>query len=52
MVGRLQHLKQLWSGHVSSEQYKLGDLHVMLAAIGATEYSGATHGFCTVNCLR
>jgi len=52
LVGRLQHLKQLWSGHVSSEQYKLGDLHVMLAAIGATEYSGGTHGFCTVNCLR
>lgn len=54
LVARLRHLKTLWSGNgvLKSQQHMLGDLMVMLGAIGAAEYSGGSNGFCNVNCLR
>ncbi|CAK8691730.1 unnamed protein product [Clavelina lepadiformis] len=50
---RLSHLKSLWSSVGGGPERKLlGDLMVLLGAIGSAEYSGATPSFCVSNCLR
>uniref|UniRef100_A0A803Y7R6 Activating signal cointegrator 1 complex subunit 3 n=1 Tax=Meleagris gallopavo TaxID=9103 RepID=A0A803Y7R6_MELGA len=48
--GRLVQMQRIWAGQGSLQ--KLGDLMVMLGAVGACEYSGCTPKFCEENGLR
>ncbi|KAM9858095.1 putative ATP-dependent RNA helicase DHX37 [Aulostomus maculatus] len=47
---RLTQMKRLWAGQGAS--LLLGDLMVMLGAVGACEYAGCTPKFCEQNGLR
>ncbi|KAG5840982.1 hypothetical protein ANANG_G00194730 [Anguilla anguilla] len=47
---RLAQMRRLWAGQGASLQ--LGDLMVMLGAVGACEFSGCTPKFCEQNGLR
>ncbi|XP_036382835.1 probable ATP-dependent RNA helicase DHX37 [Megalops cyprinoides] len=47
---RLAQMRRLWAGQGASLQ--LGDLMVMLGAVGACEYAGCTPKFCEENGLR
>ncbi|KAJ8285627.1 hypothetical protein GJAV_G00029040 [Gymnothorax javanicus] len=47
---RLTQMRRLWAGQGASLQ--LGDLMVMLGAVGACEFSGCTPKFCEQNGLR
>ncbi|XP_008334371.1 putative ATP-dependent RNA helicase DHX37 [Cynoglossus semilaevis] len=47
---RIAQMKRLWAGHGAS--LLLGDLMVMLGAVGACEFSGCTPKFCEENGLR
>ncbi|MEE6514218.1 hypothetical protein FKM82_022233 [Ascaphus truei] len=47
---RVQQMQRIWAGHGSTQQ--LGDLMVMLGAVGACEYAGLTPTFCEGNGLR
>ncbi|XP_066545535.1 putative ATP-dependent RNA helicase DHX37 [Amia ocellicauda] len=47
---RLSQMRRLWAGQGASLQ--LGDLMVMLGAVGACEYAGCTPKFCEDNGLR
>ncbi|KAM3611065.1 uncharacterized protein V6R79_012970 [Siganus canaliculatus] len=47
---RLTQMRRLWAGQGAS--LLLGDLMVMLGAVGACEYSGCTPKFCEENGLR
>nr|CAB3237894.1 probable ATP-dependent RNA helicase DHX37 [Phallusia mammillata] len=50
---RLQHLKALWSSvGGGAERKALGDLMVLLGAVGAAEYSGASPSYCASHCIR
>ena len=53
MNARLKHLKALWSSVGGGPERKLlGDLMVLLGAIGSAEYADSTASFCAANCLR
>ncbi|XP_070618215.1 probable ATP-dependent RNA helicase DHX37 isoform X2 [Erythrolamprus reginae] len=47
---RVAHMQRIWAGQGPSQ--KLGDLMVMLGAVGACEYAGCTPHFCSTNGLR
>ncbi|XP_015276340.1 PREDICTED: probable ATP-dependent RNA helicase DHX37 [Gekko japonicus] len=47
---RVVQMQRIWAGQGPSQ--KLGDLMVMLGAVGACEYAGCTPSFCTANGLR
>uniref|UniRef100_A0A8C6YD90 Activating signal cointegrator 1 complex subunit 3 n=1 Tax=Naja naja TaxID=35670 RepID=A0A8C6YD90_NAJNA len=47
---RMAQMQRIWAGQGSSQ--KLGDLMVMLGAVGACEYAGCTPHFCSSNGLR
>ncbi|NXU58755.1 DHX37 helicase, partial [Turnix velox] len=47
---RLLQMQKIWAGQ--GEMKKLGDLMVMLGAVGACEYAGCTYKFCEENGLR
>ncbi|NXN21385.1 DHX37 helicase, partial [Nycticryphes semicollaris] len=47
---RLFQMQKLWAGQ--GPMQKLGDLMVMLGAVGACEYAGCTRKFCEENGLR
>uniref|UniRef100_A0A673MG78 RNA helicase n=1 Tax=Sinocyclocheilus rhinocerous TaxID=307959 RepID=A0A673MG78_9TELE len=47
---RCVQMRRLWAGHGQSVQ--LGDLMVLLGAVGACEFAGCTHQFCEENGLR
>uniref|UniRef100_A0A8D0HC67 DEAH-box helicase 37 n=1 Tax=Sphenodon punctatus TaxID=8508 RepID=A0A8D0HC67_SPHPU len=47
---RLIQMRRLWAGQGSFQ--KLGDLMVMLGAVGSCEYAGCTPKFCQANGLR
>lgn len=47
---RLAQMRRLWAGQGAS--LLLGDLMVMLGAVGACEFAGCTPGFCEENGLR
>ncbi|XP_075754590.1 putative ATP-dependent RNA helicase DHX37 isoform X2 [Pelodiscus sinensis] len=47
---RVIQMQRIWAGQGASQ--KLGDLMVMLGAVGACEYAGCTPKFCEVNGLR
>nr|XP_039328310.1 probable ATP-dependent RNA helicase DHX37 isoform X2 [Saimiri boliviensis boliviensis] len=47
---RVAQMKRAWAGQGAS--LKLGDLMVLLGAVGACEYSGCTPQFCEANGLR
>ncbi|XP_043924460.1 probable ATP-dependent RNA helicase DHX37 [Protopterus annectens] len=47
---RVAHMQRIWAGQDPS--LKLGDLMVMLGAVGACEYAGCTPKFCESNGLR
>ncbi|XP_044050991.1 probable ATP-dependent RNA helicase DHX37 [Siniperca chuatsi] len=47
---RLTQMRRLWAGQGASLQ--LGDLMVMLGAVGACEYAGCTPKFCEENGMR
>ncbi|XP_071946608.1 probable ATP-dependent RNA helicase DHX37 [Antedon mediterranea] len=47
---KISKYKQIWAGKGSSAEF--GDLMVLLGAVGATEYSGCTEGFCLAHGLR
>ncbi|XP_072351935.1 probable ATP-dependent RNA helicase DHX37 isoform X1 [Scyliorhinus torazame] len=47
---RISQMKWIWAGQGPS--LKLGDVMVMLGAVGANEYAGCTTRFCTENGLR
>ncbi|XP_029019625.1 probable ATP-dependent RNA helicase DHX37 [Betta splendens] len=47
---RLTHMRRLWAGQGAS--LLLGDLMVMLGAVGACEFAGCTPRFCEDNGLR
>lgn len=47
---RVAHMKRTWAGQGAS--LKLGDIMVLLGAIGACEYAGCTRQFCEANGLR
>ncbi|XP_068557378.1 probable ATP-dependent RNA helicase DHX37 [Anas acuta] len=47
---RLLHIQKIWAGQGALQ--KLGDLMVMLGAVGACEYAGCTPKFCEENGLR
>ncbi|NWW90646.1 DHX37 helicase, partial [Rhynochetos jubatus] len=47
---RLLQMQKLWAGQ--GQMQKLGDLMVMLGAVGACEYAGCTRKFCEENGLR
>ncbi|XP_069038235.1 probable ATP-dependent RNA helicase DHX37 [Lepisosteus oculatus] len=47
---RLNQMRRLWAGQGASLQ--LGDIMVMLGAVGACEYAGCTPRFCEDNGLR
>ncbi|NXO03249.1 DHX37 helicase, partial [Rhinopomastus cyanomelas] len=48
--GRLLQMQKIWAGQ--GPMHKLGDLMVMLGAVGACEYAGCTRQFCEENGLR
>ncbi|NXD77212.1 DHX37 helicase, partial [Halcyon senegalensis] len=48
--GRLLQMQKIWAGQ--GPMQKLGDLMVMLGAVGACEYAGCTRQFCEENGLR
>ncbi|NXI45676.1 DHX37 helicase, partial [Galbula dea] len=48
--GRLLQMQKIWAGQ--GPMQKLGDLMVMLGAVGACEYAGCSHQFCEENGLR
>ncbi|KAJ6656586.1 hypothetical protein lerEdw1_003473 [Lerista edwardsae] len=47
---RVAQMQRIWAGQGPSQ--KLGDLMVMLGAVGACEYAGCTPKFCDANGLR
>ncbi|KAH0625377.1 hypothetical protein JD844_014854, partial [Phrynosoma platyrhinos] len=47
---RVVQMQRIWAGQGPSQ--KLGDLMVMLGAVGACEYAGCTPQFCEANGLR
>ncbi|XP_078410231.1 putative ATP-dependent RNA helicase DHX37 isoform X2 [Cetorhinus maximus] len=47
---RVSQMQWIWAGQGPS--LKLGDIMVMLGAVGASEYAGCTPHFCTENGLR
>uniref|UniRef100_A0A8C5S7I6 DEAH-box helicase 37 n=1 Tax=Laticauda laticaudata TaxID=8630 RepID=A0A8C5S7I6_LATLA len=47
---RMAQMQRIWAGQGPSQ--KLGDLMVMLGAVGACEYAGCTPHFCSSNGLR
>ncbi|XP_029475809.1 probable ATP-dependent RNA helicase DHX37 isoform X2 [Rhinatrema bivittatum] len=47
---RVVQMRRIWAGQGPSQQ--LGDLMVLLGAVGACEYSGFTYKFCEDNGLR
>lgn len=47
---RVAHMKRTWAGQGASRS--LGDLMVLLGAVGACEYSGCSPQFCETNGLR
>ncbi|XP_019394482.1 PREDICTED: probable ATP-dependent RNA helicase DHX37 [Crocodylus porosus] len=47
---RVVQMRRIWAGQGASQ--KLGDLMVMLGAVGACEYAGCTPQFCETNGLR
>ncbi|XP_044296662.1 probable ATP-dependent RNA helicase DHX37 [Varanus komodoensis] len=47
---RVVQMQRIWAGQGPSQ--KLGDLMVMLGAVGSCEYAGCTAEFCEVNGLR
>ncbi|XP_030316304.1 probable ATP-dependent RNA helicase DHX37 [Calypte anna] len=47
---KLLQMQRIWAGQ--GQMKKLGDLMVMLGAVGACEYAGCTHKFCEENGLR
>ncbi|NXI97799.1 DHX37 helicase, partial [Psophia crepitans] len=47
---RLLQMQRIWAGQGAMQ--KLGDLMVMLGAVGACEYAGCTRKFCEENGLR
>ncbi|XP_066466100.1 probable ATP-dependent RNA helicase DHX37 [Tiliqua scincoides] len=47
---RVAQMRRIWAGQGPSQ--KLGDLMVMLGAVGACEYAGCTPQFCEANGLR
>ncbi|XP_015985342.2 probable ATP-dependent RNA helicase DHX37 isoform X2 [Rousettus aegyptiacus] len=47
---RVAHMKRTWAGQGTSRS--LGDLMVLLGAVGACEYSGCSPQFCETNGLR
>ncbi|XP_062814503.1 probable ATP-dependent RNA helicase DHX37 [Anolis carolinensis] len=47
---RVVQMQRIWAGQGSSQ--KLGDLMVMLGAVGSCEYAGCTAQFCEANGLR
>ncbi|XP_033627885.1 probable ATP-dependent RNA helicase DHX37 [Asterias rubens] len=47
---RVAHNKRIWAGEGNS--LLLGDLMVLLGAVGATEFSGCTPSFCAAHGLR
>ncbi|KAJ7419940.1 putative ATP-dependent RNA helicase DHX37 [Willisornis vidua] len=47
---RFLQMQKIWAGQ--GPMQKLGDLMVMLGAVGACEYTGCTHKFCEENGLR
>ncbi|KGL82451.1 putative ATP-dependent RNA helicase DHX37, partial [Tinamus guttatus] len=47
---RLSQMQKIWAGQ--GQLQKLGDLMVMLGAVGACEYAGCTPKFCEENGLR
>ncbi|CAI5797204.1 probable ATP-dependent RNA helicase DHX37 [Podarcis lilfordi] len=47
---RVVQMQRIWAGQGPSQ--KLGDLMVMLGAVGACEYAGCTPKFCEANGLR
>ncbi|XP_043835090.1 probable ATP-dependent RNA helicase DHX37 isoform X2 [Dromiciops gliroides] len=47
---RVSQMQRLWAGQGAS--LKLGDMMVLLGAVGACEYSGCTPRFCEANGLR
>ncbi|XP_053557822.1 probable ATP-dependent RNA helicase DHX37 [Bombina bombina] len=49
-AARVQQMRRIWAGQGSTQ--KLGDLMVLLGAVGACEYSGLTPDFCARNGLR
>ncbi|NWV00927.1 DHX37 helicase, partial [Upupa epops] len=48
--GKLLQMQRIWAGQ--GQMQKLGDLMVMLGAVGACEYAGCTRQFCEENGLR
>ncbi|NXX47164.1 DHX37 helicase, partial [Tricholaema leucomelas] len=48
--GRLLQMQKIWAGQ--GPMQKLGDLMVMLGAVGACEYAGCSRQFCEENGLR
>ncbi|XP_068013534.1 probable ATP-dependent RNA helicase DHX37 [Melanerpes formicivorus] len=48
--GRLLQMQKIWAGQGPMQQ--LGDLMVMLGAVGACEYAGCSRQFCEENGLR
>jgi len=53
LSARLRHLKTLWSSVGGGpERRLLGDLMVLLGAVGSAEYAGASPSFCASNCIR
>ncbi|KAJ7309736.1 hypothetical protein JRQ81_007799 [Phrynocephalus forsythii] len=49
-MARVVQMQRIWAGQGPSQ--KLGDLMVMLGAVGACEYAGCTPQFCEANGLR
>ncbi|KAK3752383.1 hypothetical protein QZH41_008586, partial [Actinostola sp. cb2023] len=49
-VAKITQLRRSWAGY--GEAQKLGDLMVLLRAVGACEYAGSTEKFCFDNGLR
>lgn len=49
-VAKITQLRRSWAGY--GEAQKLGDLMVLLRAVGASEYAGSTEKFCYENGLR
>ncbi|XP_063171368.1 probable ATP-dependent RNA helicase DHX37 [Candoia aspera] len=47
---RVMQMQRIWAGQGPAQ--KLGDLMVMLGAVGACEYAGCTPQFCSANGLR
>ncbi|XP_063965098.1 probable ATP-dependent RNA helicase DHX37 [Lytechinus pictus] len=50
LQARVMHNKKIWAG--KGEKSLLGDLMVLLGAVGASEYAGCTSAFCASHGLR